>query len=332
MTTPARSTDPDLVELRARRLIAQGLAPSAARPVLYSPGGVARHLLALQGQTYSAGIRALALRAGVAETAVLAAVDTREIIRTWPQRGTLHFMAAEDARWLMQLCHPRVAKAQAARRPSLGITPTDFDRARRLFHVKLQESGVQPVSRTAVYATFAAAGIDPTEGRGSHLLRAFGGEGQVVQGPKIGKEETFLHVDQLPVPQRELIGGDALSELGTRYFHSHGPARIRDLAWWSGLTVATAKKAHGLARDTVEHKLAGTTFVMGAWQQQVTAAELAAAVERDYTLPAFDEYLLGYGNRAEVVSPEVAPEVLTKNGLSWAFTVSRGVVTGRAAH
>lgn len=64
----------------------------------------------------------------------------------------------------------------------------------------------------------------------------------------------------------------------------------------------------------------------------VTAAELAAAVERDYTLPVFDEYLLGHGNRAEVVDPAIAPQVLTKNGLSWAFTVSRGVVTGRAVH
>lgn len=332
MPTFVSSTDPEVTELRARRLIAQGLAPTAARPALHSPGEVARHLLALQGQNYSAGIRAIALRAGVTEPEVLAAVAEREIIRTWPQRGTLHFMAAEDARWLMELCNPRVAKAQATRRSALGISPPEFDRARKRFHVKLQESGGVPLSRSAAYEEFAAVGIDPTEGRGSHLLRAFGGEGQVVQGPKSDGEDTFVHVDHLRVPQRELSGDDALAELGTRYFHSHGPALVKDLAWWSGLPVAAAKKARGLARDVMEYERAGAAFVMGAWQEDVTAAELAAAVERDYTLPAFDEYLLGYGNRAEVVDPEIAPQVLTKNGLSWAFTVSRGVITGRAAH
>lgn len=50
-------------ELLARRLIAQGLAPSAVRPPLTSALDVAEHLLALQGQTYNAGVRALSLRA-----------------------------------------------------------------------------------------------------------------------------------------------------------------------------------------------------------------------------------------------------------------------------
>lgn len=331
MTAPASSTAPDLVELRARRLIAQGLALTAARPALHTPGDVARHMLALQGQTYPAGVRAIALRAGVTAAEVLGGVDNREIIRTWPQRGTLHFMPAEDAKWLMELCHPRVARAQAARRPALGITPAEFERAREVFHAKLQESGAVPLARSAAYALFAAAGIDPTAGRGSHLLRAFGGEGQVVQGPKQGREETFLHVDHLPVPQRELSGDGALAELATRYFHSHGPALVKDLAWWSGLTVAAAKTARGLARDVIEVELAGATYVMGAWQENVTAAELAAAVERDYTLPAFDEYLLGYGNRAAVMAPDLTPPVLTRNGLSWPCNVSNGVVVSRAA-
>ncbi|MGD7002608.1 DNA glycosylase AlkZ-like family protein [Corynebacterium halotolerans] len=330
MSTSAEPTHPDHLELRARRLIAQGLAPTGARAQLRTPLDVARHLLALQGQNYQAGIAALAVRAGVDVAAVLAAVDTRELIRTWPQRGTLHFMAAEDARWMMRLCNPRVARAQEQRRPQLGIGPDAFAAAREAFHGKLLEPADEPLTRRGAYAVFAAAGVDPADGRGSHLLRAFGGEGDVVQGPKLGTEETFLHVNHLPVLQRELSGDEALAELGSRYFHAHGPARVKDLAWWSGLSQTEAKRARQLSRDVTEIELAGETFVMGAWQEQVTGEELQAALERDYILPAFDEYLLGYGTRAEIVAPEIAPEVLSKNGLSWPFHVSSGAITGRA--
>ena len=75
-------------ELLARRLIAQGLAPSAARPSLASALDVAEHLLALQGQIYDAGIAALALRAGCTDQEVLGEVADYRVVRCWPQRTT----------------------------------------------------------------------------------------------------------------------------------------------------------------------------------------------------------------------------------------------------
>ncbi|MGP6174154.1 DNA glycosylase AlkZ-like family protein [Corynebacterium sp. A21] len=320
----------DLAELRARRLIAQGLAPTAAREPLDAPVQAARHMLALQGQNHPAGIRAIALRAGVDLAEVLAAVDKREIIRAWPQRGTLHFMAAEDARWMMKLGLERVARAQALRRPQLGITDEQFETARGALHARLRELGGEPLPRPQVYELFASVGIPKDEGRGPHLIRAFGGEGEVVQGPKQGRHETFLHIEDLPVPQRVLEGDAALAELGTRYFHAHGPATVKDLIWWAGLTVKDAARAAALARDVVEIELAGVTYVMGTWQLKVSEAEQAAALKASYELPAFDEYLLGYAfPRAEVVTAEIAPTVLTKNGISWGFNVEDGVITGR---
>ncbi|AGF73734.1 winged helix DNA-binding domain-containing protein [Corynebacterium halotolerans] len=322
---------PDLVELRARRLIAQGLAPTAARDALTGPVDVARHLLALQGQTYPAGIRAIALRADVDDAEVLAAVDRYEIVRAWPQRGTLHFLPPEDARWMMRLLSPRVEKAAAGRRPALGLSPEDVGVAREALHAELRERGLEdPLSRKGAYRVFAAAGVDPGDGRGPHLLRALGGEGDVVQGPKKGSEETFVHVDDLLVEQREMPREESLAELATRYLHSHGPATAKDLVWWSKLTVAEARKAIAAARDVVEIDLGGVSYWMGAWQADVTGAEIAAALAADHTLPAFDEYLLGYHDKSYILADELRPRVLTMNGLSWSFEVSRGVVTGRA--
>jgi len=313
-----------LAELRARRIIAQGLHTPGR-----SAAEAARWMLGVQGQKYGDGIRALSLRGPRDDAAVLAAVDKHEVVRAWPMRGTLHFLPAEDARWMMRLCGPRVARAQMQRRPGLGITEPQVDSAREALHSALRAG---PLTRPEMYEVFAAAGVDPTEQRGPHLARAFGGEGDVVQGPRQGAVETFVHVDTLPVAQRELAGEEALAELGTRYLHSHGPASVKDLVWWAGITVAQAKKAVALARDVVAFGDGfGDGYWMGEWQRDVDKRELEEALATTYELPAFDEILLGYGEKSLILPDELRPQVLTKNGLSWPFLMVDGVITGRAA-
>jgi len=39
---------------------------------------------------------------------VNAALEKRGVLRTWPMRGTLHFVAAADVRWMLELLTPRV--------------------------------------------------------------------------------------------------------------------------------------------------------------------------------------------------------------------------------
>lgn len=306
-------------ELQARRIVAQGLHSPVRTAV-----EVARWMLGVQGQTYAAGIRALSLRGPLADAAVLAAVDKHEVVRAWPMRGTLHFLPAEDARWMMRLCSPRVARAQQQRRPGLGLEETDVTVAREALHAELRGGAL---TRPEVYEVFRAAGVDPADGRGPHLVRAFGGEGDVVQGPRRGSVETFVHVDELPVEQRDLTGDAALAELGTRYLHSHGPASAKDLAWWAGLTMAQDRKAIALARDVVPFD---DEHWMGDWQLDVPTAELEAALAATYELPAFDEILLGYGDKSLLLLEELRPQVLTRNGLSWPFVLQGGSIVGRA--
>src|SRR5688500_14986756 len=80
-----------------------------ARPRFDDPAAVVRWLGAVQAQDYLGGLWAVGLRTRAAtEAAVEAAIARRAIIRTWPMRGTLHFVAAEDARWMVGLLAPRV--------------------------------------------------------------------------------------------------------------------------------------------------------------------------------------------------------------------------------
>lgn len=314
-------------ELHARRLIAQSLAPTAARPAPRTTAEVIRWMGAVQGQTYAAGIRALGLRAGLDDAAVLADADKHDVVRCWPQRGTLHFVPTADARWMMRVGNPRVSKSTATRFRSLGLNADDVATARRALHETLLENG--PLTRPAVYQVFAAAGVDPTDGRGPYLVRTFGREGDVVQGPRQGKTETFLHLDTLPVEQHAPDPDQALAILLTRYLHSHGPATIKDLVWWTGLGARVLLAGLAAVEDVLEVNAGGHTYWLGAWQEQVSGGELQAARAQSYRLPAFDEYLLGYADKSYALPEELRPQVLTKNGLSWPFVVEDGVAVGR---
>ena len=219
--------------------------------------------------------------------------------------------------WLM-LLHQAVPQVTLM----TGRTPPTAP-MRRALHEALAAG---ELTRRQCYEVFARVGIDPGGNRGPHLLRALGGEGLVVQGARRGGEEVFRLVGQLPVPQRELDGDEALAELATRYVGSHGPATLDDLAWWTHLGRGRARRA--LALGTGYHR-DGDHYVPD-WQSGITSAEMNRALARTVTLPPFDEYLLGYTDRTGILPDELRPQVLTMNGLSWHFVVRRGVVRGRA--
>ena len=59
---------------------------------------------------------ALGLRMRAAHEAdIEQAVIERRIVRTWPLRGTLHWVAAEDVHWMLALLAPRILQRSAAR-------------------------------------------------------------------------------------------------------------------------------------------------------------------------------------------------------------------------
>lgn len=67
------------------------------------PRDVVAWMGAVQAQDYLGALWAVGLRMRKAtESDVVAALADRSIVRTWPMRGMLHFVAAEDVRWMRQ--------------------------------------------------------------------------------------------------------------------------------------------------------------------------------------------------------------------------------------
>src|SRR5690349_21122624 len=87
-----------------------------ARATFRRPEDAVAWFGAVQAQDYLGSLWAIGLRMRRATEASVEAAETRRaIIRTWPMRGTLHFVTAADARWMTRLLAPRVIAGNAAR-------------------------------------------------------------------------------------------------------------------------------------------------------------------------------------------------------------------------
>ncbi len=81
-------------KLLRHRLQSQRLAATTFE----DPADPVRWLGAVQAQDYRGSLWAIGLRTrNATESSVERAIASRAIVRTWPMRGTLHFVAAKDA-------------------------------------------------------------------------------------------------------------------------------------------------------------------------------------------------------------------------------------------
>jgi len=298
------------------RLTAQGIATAPFDSV----GAVVRHLFAMQAQDFPGVKWSVGLRAPtVTDPAVERAIVDREIVRSWPMRGTLHLMAAEDLHWMLALTGARTFRAAAGRHRQLGLEQEDFDAARR---VAERELAAGPRLRSELLAAFDAAGVGTAGQRGAHLLLALSVTGTLVFGPVQGKQHSFALLDEWVPRRRELVGDEALAELATRYAISHGPVTDRDLAWWSSLTLTDARRGLAAAEDRL-------AVIETDGLRYFHAPGLEPATASTDLLPGFDEFVLGYQDRSAQLAPEhFAAIVPGGNGMFLPTIVVDGRIVG----
>ena len=218
------------------RLVNQGIAC----PTFAQPGAVVDWLGALQAQDYDGALWSIGLRmVSATKPSVEQALAERTIVRTWPMRGRLHFVAARDARWLLALLTPRVIAQTAGRYRQLELNEAIFARSKEVFAKALQ--GGKQLTREALQQLLEQTGIATTGQRGYHILVRAAQDGLICFGVPRGKQQTFALLDEWVPPAPSLAGDAALAELTRRYFVSHGPATVQDLMRWAGLTAAEAK-------------------------------------------------------------------------------------------
>jgi hypothetical protein len=286
----------DRRRMRRARLAALGLTPALGADGPVSALAVTRELGALQAQDYGSGVWSLGVRSGLTLDQVEQAVLDREVVRTWPMRGTIHWVPAEDARWMCELLAAPRSATLATRFAQLGITEADVELSGRLFEEHLRE----PMSRPDVAALLVEHGIDPTDQRNYHLIGHHCMSGLVCQGPVIGRQPSFVLIDAWVPHSRKPSREEALATVAERYVRGHGPVTEKDLAGWLLKPLGLTREALGLVADRmVREELDGQT-----WLTHVDARAAPDGPSGVHLLPQWDEFLLGYKSRHVTLPPE----------------------------
>ena len=271
---------------------------------------------AMQAQDYPAALWAIGLRTdGATLSSVNEAIESAEIVRTWPMRGTLHFVAAADLRWMVALMAPRAIAKAAARARGFEIDGEVISQTRKLLEKALW--GSKRLTRPELYDVLEKGGVPSAGQRGIHLIGRLAQEGVICFGPHRGKQPTFVLIDEWLPPGPRFEREEAVAELARRYFTSHGPATVYDFAWWTGLTVREAQSGLDAVSRDFEHETAGKS------EYWFGAQEAALAGRNLHLLPGFDEYILGYTDRAAILTEEHAKKLVPgNNGMFMAAMVA----------
>ncbi|GAA3239143.1 DNA glycosylase AlkZ-like family protein [Actinocorallia longicatena] len=237
------------------------------RPATGDVAEVVRHLLCVQAQDVAA--HPLAFRArmrGVTADQVAEVRRDRTVVRFWGPRGTLHLAAAEDLSWLHPLLRPSPA-GSLRRLRELGAETSEEAAVAAVGHAL---EGAGPLGKAELGELLGLEGQAIL-----HYTALAARAGLVVLGPDRGGKATYVHAaDWLGAPLPVVVDEDrALRELAVRFRRAQGPAEPGDLAAWSGLSLAKARRAWRSLPDPDGAAVPGGPFVR--------------------LVPAFDEYLMG---------------------------------------
>jgi hypothetical protein len=310
------------LNITLQRLRTQRLAGAGFR----SPADAVRWFGAVQAQDYPGALWAVGMRtSGATEADVERAVSARTIVRTWPLRGTLHFVAPEDVRWMMTWLAPRMIERAAPRFRQLELDPRTFARSSAVFVEALQ--GNRQLSRPRLYALLERSGISTAGSRGLHLLWRCAHDGLICFGAREGKQHTFALLEEW-VPKAAIPSRDeALAALALRYFTSHGPATLQDFGWWSGLSAADMRRAVDIAGAPLRTAtIEGDTYLHAGRTRGPAPATNKAGSPHAVLLPPYDEYTVAYRDRRAALDPKHA--AAARNGIFSPTLLLNGRIAG----
>ena len=300
--------------LLARQLLLQPSTMSCAHAL--------EHLGGLQSQAPQAGYVALWTRlAGFDPLELSGMLESRAAVRIALMRSTVHLMTADDCRWLRPLLATVVAR---------GMTPGSA-RGKQLASV---DRDLLVRTACAAYANGpltngelldALAGLFPGVPADT-LAIAVRGLLPLVQVPPRGLWRTPGVTRCVPVQQwiGELDPDPDPHELVRRYLTAFGPASVRDMQAWSGLTRLAAAFTD-LGGELLEFRD----------EYGRTLYDLPDAPRPDGDTPApvrllaeWDQILLAHLDRSRILSEQAQAAVFTENGIIHGGILIDGFVSG----
>ena len=296
-------------------------------PLFRKPKELVSWMGAMQAQNYpmvkwAVGMR---LKSATIQT-VEKALRDGEILRTHVMRPTWHLVAAEDIRWMLKLSAQRIKSANDsfAKGWDLEITDELYMKSYNLLEQIL--AGNKSLTKQEITGHFCRSGIlaEPDNNRMTRFMARAEQEGIICSGEDKGGKCTYALLEERVPPMPEITKDEALARLARSYFRSHAPAVLQDFIWWSGLPISDARQAiYLIASELTEEQWQGETWYIHADSR--TRGRVSNCL---HLLPSYDEYLLGYKDRTDVLPKEHYPKAFTNNGLFFPIILHNGQVIG----
>ena len=288
------------------------------------PEDVVEWLGAVQAQDYAGAKWGIGQRVkNCLDADVDEAYARGKILRTHVMRPTWHFVMPADIRWMLELTAPRVNAAMASYNRKLELDDAIFKRSKAAF-VKALEGG-KHLTRKELAEVLQEAGIIAAGQRLAHIVMRAELDAVICSGALRGKQHTYMLLEDRALQAKSLTREDALTELTRRYFTSHGPALVRDFAWWSGLTMADAKVGIELAGSGLLREVIGDKTYWFAPSTTPTKVKDPTI----HLLPNYDEYLIAYRDHsASLIAPTNMDSAALYDMLARHIVVLNGRVIG----
>ena len=293
------------------------------QPRFSQPGDIVKWMGAIQAQDYAGSLWAIGLRLkNKHESDIEKAVEKKKIVRSWPMRGTLHFVASEDLRWMLKFLTPGVIRRSTTIYRQAGLDNKIFSKSRKLLTGALRDG--KQLTRPEIYAVLEQGRIATDNQRGLHILGHLAQEGLICFGPRKGKQQSFVLIDEWLPPVTMPYRDEAIASLALTYFKSHGPATMHDFAWWSGLTLTEVKSTIEMLRP----ELRAETF--NEQRYWMAANNNNGRSSNDvFLLPTYDEYLVAYRDRSAAIDPRFSEQVKARgNGIFSSPLIVNGMIAG----
>ena len=314
-------------QVLARRLARHHLiAPVARKDLVDLVGAICGiHAQVMPSAELSLGLR---VRGLTAKSLADALWKSRELVKTYGPRGTVHLLPAKEfGFWLAALRETGRADEDADRLKYLGMTVKDLAAVADAIAGSLSDV---PLTREELGAAVAKRVGRWTVER---TVIAFGGQSQVWQagigvvarrgllcfGPPVGTRVTFVRADswlgRFTIPD----AAKAQRELLRRFLAAYGPATHREFAQWATIAPARANELATELGDEIEE-----IEVDGARALQLAGDRAARVTGSTLLVPRFDAYVVGSHPRDVAIPPDIVKRAAA-TGL-----LRGGIASGRA--
>ncbi len=149
-------------------------------------------------------------------------------------------------------------------------------------------------------------------------------EALICSGPRRGKQFTYTLLEERAPQAKRLRRDEVLAQWTLRYFASHGPAQMKDFAWWSGLTLQDAQRGLDLAAPQLAHEIIdGKTYWLSPDTKTVKLKTPTALL-----LSIYDEYTIAYKDRSALGGERYIEKLLSMGNALTSVLILDGKLAG----